>query len=599
MTKLHIAGGLDLALDFVTSTQAILAQKGKGKSYTASVEAEELLEAGQQVVVIDPTDAWWGLRSSADGRSRGYPIVVIGGDHGDLPLEHTAGEVLARAIADQHFSAILCTELLRKGEEQRFVAAFLDTLYRKNRHAMHLFIDEADVFAPQKPFGEEAKTLGACEDVVRRGRKKGIGCTLITQRAAVLNKNVLSQADQLVALGINHPKDLDAIGEWVKVHADPKRAADMLESLPSLPRGEAWVWAPARDLFRRVKIRERRTFDSGKTPVPGEWRKHEAKVLAEIDLARLGAIMSETVERVRATDPKALSARVAELERELAAARRAPAKVETKIVEKRMIDEKHIKKLERLTAKLQLLDARLREQLDQVHAQTVEVRKALHIAEAWSRPSGPTPAPPLTEQQRRDRALGEAIAATYKEGARRIGASREPREPARPSLQERVAKSFPGGGIVPAQQRLLDTIALLERLGVAASRETLAAWYGTHPNSKGFHNNLSALRSSGLVDGVTLTDKGRAAAATIDIPTQDEARARILKPLTPKQRQILELLIGWYPGKLGREQLAKELGMHPNSKSLNNNLSALRSRQLITREWPTRAGDVLFIEGSR
>lgn len=54
-----------LPLDLVTQTIAILARKGKGKSYLADVFAEELLEAGQIPVVIDPTGAHWGLKSSA------------------------------------------------------------------------------------------------------------------------------------------------------------------------------------------------------------------------------------------------------------------------------------------------------------------------------------------------------------------------------------------------------------------------------------------------------------------------------------------------------------------------------------------------------
>jgi hypothetical protein len=58
--KLHIGKNFSLPLDFVTQSQAILAKKRVGKSYTASVQAEELLKAGQQICVIDPTGAWWG-----------------------------------------------------------------------------------------------------------------------------------------------------------------------------------------------------------------------------------------------------------------------------------------------------------------------------------------------------------------------------------------------------------------------------------------------------------------------------------------------------------------------------------------------------------
>jgi DNA helicase HerA-like ATPase len=89
--KIILGDNLQLPLDFVTQTQAILAKRGVGKSYTASVEAEEMLKAGQQVVVIDPTGAWWGLKSSADGKHPGFSIVVFGGEHADVPLEETAG----------------------------------------------------------------------------------------------------------------------------------------------------------------------------------------------------------------------------------------------------------------------------------------------------------------------------------------------------------------------------------------------------------------------------------------------------------------------------------------------------------------------------
>ena len=351
--KLKISPDLSLPLDFVTSTQAILAKKGKGKTYKASVQAEELLEAHQQVVAIDPTGAWYGLRSSADGKSAGYPISILGGEHADVAIEPTAGEVIADAIASEHFSAVIDLTLFRKGEALRFMAAFLETLYRKNRNALHLFIDEADVLAPQRTFGpDEARVLGACEDIVRRGRIRGIGCTLITQRPQVLNKNVLSQVDMLTTLGMNHPKDIGAIRDWVAVHGDESQAKQMIADLPALPIGEAWVWAPAANIFKRVTFRDRRTFDSGRTPRAGE-RRLVPRVLAPVDIARLGKTIAATVEQQKANDPRALKAEIARLEKLVSGAEKTIKSVlikgadKTRLVETRILTDADIKRLEK------------------------------------------------------------------------------------------------------------------------------------------------------------------------------------------------------------------------------------------------------------
>lgn len=349
--KLHLGKDFSLPLDFVTTTQAILAKRGVGKSYTASVEAEELLKAKQQIAVIDPTGAWWGLKSSADGKHEGFSIVIFGGEHGDLPLEEGSGEIIATALVEHRFSAILDLSLFRKGQINRFMTPFLETLYRRNRQAMHLFADEADAIAPQRPFGEEARMLGAMEDVVRRGRLRGIGCTLITQRPAVLNKNVLTQCEMVCTLRLVHPKDIGALMEWVNVHADPSQAKEMLASLPSLPTGTAWFWAPGwGDIFQKVAIRKRETFDSGRTPKAGE-RIATVSVLAPIDLKSLGEQIASTAQRAKENDPKELKRKIADLERRVTAANLVNV-TESKIVEVLIVKDEDISQIEKFVQDL-------------------------------------------------------------------------------------------------------------------------------------------------------------------------------------------------------------------------------------------------------
>jgi DNA helicase HerA-like ATPase len=278
--KLKISEDLLLPIDAVTQTFAILAKRGSGKSYLASVMAEEMLKENQVVIALDPTGAWWGLRS-------GFPIAVLGGEHGDVQLQESAGEVIAQAVVENRFSAVLDLSLFRKGQMIRFMVTFLETLYRLNRDPVHLFVDEADSFAPQGRTygGDENRMLGAMEDLVRRGRKRGVGCSLITQRPAVLNKNVLSQCESVFALRMVHPRDIEALKEWIDVHADPAVSREVIDSLPSLPIGTAWFWSPGwMGTLKRIQVRRRETFDSSATPKPGEAAR-QPRTMAKIDLS--------------------------------------------------------------------------------------------------------------------------------------------------------------------------------------------------------------------------------------------------------------------------------------------------------------------------
>src|SRR6266542_3486585 len=99
--SLRIAENLALPTEAITKTFALLAQRRKGKTYTASVMAEEMVRASLPWVALDPTGAWWGLRAGRDGEKQGgLRVYVFGGDHGDLPLERTAGKQIADLVVE-------------------------------------------------------------------------------------------------------------------------------------------------------------------------------------------------------------------------------------------------------------------------------------------------------------------------------------------------------------------------------------------------------------------------------------------------------------------------------------------------------------------
>jgi hypothetical protein len=530
---IRVSSLLALPMSFITSTQAILAKKRRGKTYLAQVEAEELLELGQQIIVLDPTGAWWGLRSLADGKSPGYPITIFGGDHGDVPLEATAGEALATAIVTEHFSAVIDLSRLRKNERLRFCADFLETLYRLNKQAMHLFIDEADAVAPQKTFTpEQARCLGAADELVRRGGIKGIGVTMISQRAQIVNKDVLSQIDMLMVLQMNHPKDLRAIEDWVVEHVNKDTAREMMASLPSLPIGHAWVWAPEAKIFQRIEVRKKRTFDSGRTPKAGE-RLKPPKKLAKVDLERLGKTLSAAVEEAKANDPKSLRQRVADLQKEIILAKKAKEKIIIKNVEvvkpadlRRL--EALVKKIEKLILRVSGTNADLELHLGGFRVEATKLKEVvLRVTQFNAKKGDPkalvekvldlAPEAPIENSWSKGDPLHHAYV-THPPKARK---SLKPPSGMHDLDAGKGARSVSGASsngssaLTPAHLRLLSAISWWEAIGVAVPDLGGVAFVaGTSTKSSAFDNNRSRLRAAGYIEypqagRVRLTAAGR------------------------------------------------------------------------------------------
>lgn len=318
-------GSLALPLDLLNQVIAIIGRRGSGKTHTASVLAEEFIEAGLPICALDPLGVWFGLRSSSDGQKAGLPVTIVGGRHGDVPLERTGGAVVADLVIDQPGAYLVdLSSFESKAAERQFAADFAERLYRaagNQPRAMHLIVDEADTFAPQTlRRGDEgaARMLGAFEAIARRGRARGLGLTMITQRPAVLNKNLLSQVEVMLSHQVTAPQDRQALREWAEGHAMRDKVQTFLESLAGLQRGEAWLWSPSwLQRFERVTVRPRHTFDSSATPRAGETRI-EPQVLAAVDIEALRERMAATIERAKADDPRELRAHIRELEKDIA-----------------------------------------------------------------------------------------------------------------------------------------------------------------------------------------------------------------------------------------------------------------------------------------
>jgi hypothetical protein len=264
MSALRISDELSLPREAATWVISYLAKRGAGKTYCSSDQAEEMLKAGIPIVVVDGMGIWWGLRVSRDGLHEGLPVVVFGGEHADLPLLPEKAAEMAKAVVESNISCVLDLSPFSKYIARKIVSAFLNELYRLNRVERHVFIEESDLWAPQRPIGQdEALCLSSVDNFVRRGGNHNLGCTLITQRSAVLNKDILTQSDCLVVLRTLAPQDKKAIQAWVEEQTDEDKSElnQWYDSLKTLENGEAWVWHPEKpSIFAKVKFRQRETF---------------------------------------------------------------------------------------------------------------------------------------------------------------------------------------------------------------------------------------------------------------------------------------------------------------------------------------------------
>lgn len=339
MSKLKISEELSLPLDAATQTFAFVARKGAGKTYAASKLVELLLEQTVQVVILDTVGNWYGLRIAADGKSKGFDIPVFGGLRGDLPLQASAGELVADIVVETSSSLILDVSQFSLSDRKRFATAFGERLWRNKKaeeypSPLMLVLEESQLIVPQfigTAGGDTARMLGIYEEIIRLGRNYGIGVTMISQRPQSVNKEVLNQTECLFVLQVNGAQERKALREWI-VHQGMD--VKLLDELPSLPVGVAYVWSPQwLGILRKVKIAPKQTFDSSATPKVGT--KIVRRNPAPLDLHEIEGKMQAVVERAKQEDPRELRKQVGELRRQLEmrpAEKAEPIKIEVPVL---------------------------------------------------------------------------------------------------------------------------------------------------------------------------------------------------------------------------------------------------------------------------
>lgn len=576
MTKLELASGLKLdAADFLESAIGIIGKRGRGKSGLVKVIMEELAQVGLPFVAFDPVGVMWGLRSSFDGKGPGLPVLVVGGSHGDLRLERRAGAEIARAVVQANIPCIVDFSEESKGVYREFVKDFSHTLFAINDTPRVVIIEEAPELVPQRLRPDMAEVFEAVERLVSRGRNKGLGVILVSQRAATINKDVLTQVDALFLFGLVSPQDRKAVAEWVEAHDEKGKLEEFERGIAELQRQEAWFWAPEAfgGAFKKIHVRDFTTFHPDKThlrrtgmleskPVTTDVSGIVAKLGVELD--RLAKAKSEMAELPRAR------AEAAKWKRQTDDLQRAVADLKTRLASRPASGPELRRAVDAATKDLKAELVTVRSQLKRSTAAIVRIRG---IAKT------------LTEVAD-GAALGEDVLKMERSAARPMPS------PPVPVARRRIVRVEP----MPVEEgeirlrsgavRILKEMA--SRHPMTLTRSQVAQLTGFTASGGTFQTYMGELRRLGYFEedtqgGVHVTPEGLNAAGEVPPApsTHEEIMARWKASFRKGAGDMLQAVVDAGTDGLTEADLAEQTGFTPTGGTFQTYLSELRRNNLI------------------
>ncbi len=302
-------------VQLLTGRGFVTGKSGSGKSNSASVVAEELLEAGYPLLIVDTDGEYYGLKEE-------YEMLHAGADEEcDIQIGPEHAEQMASLALEENVPIILdvsgyldeaeADELLRETARQLFIKE------KKLKKPFLLVVEEVHEYIPEGGgIGETGKML---IKIGKRGRKHGLGIMGISQRPADVKKDFITQANWLVWHRLTWENDTNVVGRIL--------GAEYADAVSDLGDGQAFVQTDWTEVdVRTVQFRRKRTFDAGATPGLDDFERPELKSVSETLVGDLQAI-SERTQREESQIEELQSelaereARITDLEDELASAR--------------------------------------------------------------------------------------------------------------------------------------------------------------------------------------------------------------------------------------------------------------------------------------
>ncbi len=418
---------------------------------------------------------------------------------------------------------------------------------------MHLFLEEAQSFIPQRMTRGEDQMLGAFEDLGKLGRNFGIGMSLISQRPQAVNKEVLNLTEVLLVLQISGARERSAIRAWIVEQSIDTRNA--LEELPSLPIGTAYIWSPRwLRFFGKVRIGSKWTYDASATPTLST-APLIPRPLEAVDLAELRRAMASLGELPGEHDSAGLRRRIADLEQRL-------AQVPPRQIERVEVPVLRDGELTQLTTLIEALSASA--------TQLGELATSLATALARVETVTATGQPP-TER---------AIKARLEPPPEQVAAERAVQRNGQGTDADTAETALRAG-----ERRMLQVLAQFDPTPLSDAQ--LGKLLGFAPRGGTFRTYTGAIRKAGLVvktpAGSALTPAGRnyLGGDRPSRPTTTQACLAIwCGVLRAGEFEMLSALLA-PPGRLTKAELAQQTGFAMNGGTFRTYLGTLRSCGLV------------------
>lgn len=233
-----------------TGRTCVIGSSGSGKSYAVGVICEEMCKSGAPFVIVDVEGEFSGLKEK-------FEAIWVGDDKG-CDLNWNEGVNLNELAEHAAECPPIIFDVSETSRPREKVNQFLISLYReisRRRTPYLVIIEEADRFCPQSG-GER---LPIIDEIARRGRKRGLGLLLCTQRPSLVEKNVLSQCSNQLVGRLVIKNDLSAVAQFF-----PEQS--ILNSLTRLKPGEFFALGSLAPQPEMVSMRKRETGHGGITP---------------------------------------------------------------------------------------------------------------------------------------------------------------------------------------------------------------------------------------------------------------------------------------------------------------------------------------------